>query len=41
MVVDGERLFARGGNPLTRILLGAGFPEADAVVAALRERTAE
>ncbi|NKB86706.1 MAG: hypothetical protein GKS06_00595 [Acidobacteria bacterium] len=40
VTVDGEMLFARGGNPLTRVLLGAGFPELEAVVAEIRERAA-
>lgn len=38
MLADGELLTSRGGNAVTRILLGAGFPDADEVVAALRAK---
>jgi hypothetical protein len=27
VVVDGELIASRGGNPITRILFGAGFPD--------------
>ena len=27
VMLDGETVASRGGNPLTRILFGAGFPD--------------
>ena len=30
---DGAPIASRGGNPLTRVLFGAGFPDLEAVVA--------
>lgn len=38
MLVDGELIASRGGNPITRILLGAGFPDFDQVVEAIAAR---
>lgn len=40
MLVDGELIASRGGNPITRILLGAGFPDFDEVIAAIAARQA-
>lgn len=38
VVVDGEIVASRGGNPLTRILLGAGFPDFEELVGVLAQR---
>ena len=35
VLVDGKRIASRGGNPATRILFGAGFPDPSQVVADL------
>jgi hypothetical protein len=35
VVVDGAVVASRGGNPVTRILFGAGFPDTDELVAGL------
>jgi len=32
VVVDGEVVASRGGNPVTRILFGAGFPDFEELV---------
>jgi hypothetical protein len=37
VLVDGKLVASRGGNPLTRILLGAGFPDFDELVDSLTE----
>jgi len=36
--VDGEVIASRGGNPFSRIVLGAGFPDPAAVVEKLAAR---
>jgi hypothetical protein len=38
VLVDGQLIAARGGNPVTRILLGAGFPDLGHVVDDLARR---
>ena len=35
MLADGELVASRGGNAVTRILFGAGFPDVDELVATL------
>lgn len=37
MIADGETVVTRGGNWFTR-RFGAGYPDPDAVIAALQER---
>ena len=37
-MVDGELIASRGGNPLTRVLFGAGFPDFDELVEVLAAR---
>ena len=32
VLVDGTLIASRGGNPLSRVLFGAGFPDAEEVV---------
>ena len=39
VVVDGQVIASRGGNPFTRILFGAGFPDPAAVVDQLERRS--
>ena len=39
VVADGEVIASRGGNPLTRILFGAGFPETERLVEELAGRS--
>jgi len=38
VVVDGTRIASRGGSLFTRVLLGAGFPDASQVVDELASR---
>jgi hypothetical protein len=38
VVVNGKVIASRGGNPLSRILLGAGFPDTEEIVALLEGR---
>ena len=38
ILVDGEIVASRGGNPLTRFVFGAGFPEPEEVIADLERR---
>jgi hypothetical protein len=39
VVVDGDVVASRGGNPLTRILFGAGFPDFDELIGQLERRS--
>ncbi len=39
VVVDGELIASRGGNPLTRVLFGAGFPDHGKLVDTIGART--
>lgn len=41
VIVDDDKIASRGGNAVTRILFGAGFPDLEQVVAELQERTAD
>ena len=38
VLADGTLVASRGGNPLTRIVFGAGFPDLDEVVNLLANR---
>ena len=38
VLVDGELIASRGGNPVTRVLFGAGFPDFDGLVETLAAR---
>lgn len=38
MFVDDELVASRGGNPLTRVLFGAGFPDQDRLVEEIGRR---
>lgn len=38
VLADGTLIASRGGNPLTRVLFGAGFPEPEQVVDEIASR---
>jgi hypothetical protein len=38
VLADGELIASRGGNTLTRVMFGAGFPEPDQVLELLTAR---
>lgn len=40
VMVDDAQIASRGGNPLTRLLFGAGFPDLDQVVENIAGRRA-
>ncbi len=39
-MADNDPIASRGGNVVTRLLFGAGFPDPEDVVAALEKRVA-
>jgi len=38
VIVDGEVIASRGGNAVTRVLFGAGFPEFESVLDEIERR---
>ncbi len=38
VIADDDPIASRGGNPVTRVLFGAGFPDLDRVVDELEKR---